>query len=251
MRSIFCALICCGVLATALLADEPQTKDSPQPAAAEATAAPVNEAPAKPAEDASAKPVDGTPAKPADEVKWVSLFNGKDLTGWKVPQFGGEGEVTVENGEMRITMGAMISGICYAGEKPFPKENFEIEVEAKRTMGSDFFATITFPIGDSYASFVTGGWGGNLFGVSCVNDQDASENQYMTLQSVKSNQWYKVRVRVSKDRVQCFFNDKMLADIPREGNRFRTRMEVDLSQPMGITNYCCESVIRSIRYRTF
>ena len=36
------------------------------------------------------------------EDGWISLFNGKDLAGWKVPNFGGEADVTVEDGIMTI-----------------------------------------------------------------------------------------------------------------------------------------------------
>ena len=32
--------------------------------------------------------------KPKDPFAWRSMFDGKTLKGWKVPQFGGEGEVT-------------------------------------------------------------------------------------------------------------------------------------------------------------
>ena len=40
-----------------------------------------------------------TKAEKQPKTKWISLFNGKNLDGWKVPQFGGEGEVHVEKGK--------------------------------------------------------------------------------------------------------------------------------------------------------
>jgi len=46
-----------------------------------------------------------------DAEGWQPLFNGKDLDGWKVTNFGGEGDVLVENGDIVITQGADLSGI--------------------------------------------------------------------------------------------------------------------------------------------
>lgn len=218
---------------------------TPEALKTEAPKAEVTKTEASKTEAPKAEALKAEAPKP-DADGWISLFNGKDLTGWSISKFGGEGEVTVENGEMTISMGAMMSGIRYEGE--FPTENYEIEIVAKRTMGQDFFAMVTFPIGKEFASYVTGGWGGNLFGISCVNGQDASENEFMQLVSVKSNQWYNVRVRVTKEAVECFLDGKSMLKVKREGNTFKTRFEADLSRPFGIANYCCQSVIKSIRY---
>lgn len=200
------------------------------------------------AQDA-AQNVSQNAAPQTDAEGWVSLFNGKDLTGWKVPEFGGEGEVTVEDGILTIGMGAMISGITL--DQPFPfQTNYEIEVTAKRTMGFDFYAAITFPIGEKgYATFINGGWGGGVFGLSCVNGFDASENETMQLITTKNDRWDSFRVRVFEDRIEGWMNDKKIVDCPRDGNEFTTRFEVEYCQPLGISNYCSETKIKSIRYR--
>ena len=39
------------------------------------------------------------------------LFNGKNLDGWKVTDFGGEGEVRVEDGQIIMRMGQPLTGI--------------------------------------------------------------------------------------------------------------------------------------------
>ena len=39
------------------------------------------------------------------------LFNGKSLDGWKVTDFGGEGEVSVEDGQIIMRMGQPLTGI--------------------------------------------------------------------------------------------------------------------------------------------
>jgi hypothetical protein len=111
-------------------------------------------------------------SKKADKDGWKQLFNGKDLEGWKITNFGGEGEVYVENGEVVITQGADLSGIHT--EQEIPKVDYEIQFEAQRAAGSDFFAGLTFPVKDSHCSLILGGWGGGVCGISSLNGMDAS-----------------------------------------------------------------------------
>ena len=58
-----------------------------------------------------------------DKDGWRPLFNGKDLEGWKITNFGGEGEVYIEDGSVVITQGADLSGIHT--EQELPKSNYE------------------------------------------------------------------------------------------------------------------------------
>ena len=48
-----------------------------------------------------------------------------------------------------------------AGDK-VPTDNFEITLQALKRRGDDFFCALTFPVRDSHASFVVGGWAGTL-----------------------------------------------------------------------------------------
>src|SRR5688500_1340062 len=96
---------------------------------------------------------------------WKSLFDGRTLTGWKVTNFGGEGEVHVEKGAIVMEQGSNMTGVTYAG-KDFPKMDYEASLEGKRVKGNDFFCTTTFPVGDTHCSFVVGGWGGTVVGLS-------------------------------------------------------------------------------------
>ena len=47
---------------------------------------------------AAEKPAGENPAEKPDPYQWQSLFDGKTLKGWKIPEFGGEGKVHVEDG---------------------------------------------------------------------------------------------------------------------------------------------------------
>src|SRR4051794_37742745 len=146
------------------------------------------------------------------EPAWRSLFDGKSLAGWKITNFGGEGEVEVRDGAIVMEQGNDMTGVTFAG-KDFPKMNYEVVVEGKRTKGNDFFCTATFPVGDSHSSLVTGGWGGCVVGLSSLDMQDASENETNSLVNFKDNQWYRFKVRVTKDRIQAWIDDKNVVDV--------------------------------------
>jgi hypothetical protein len=47
--------------------------------------------------------------------------------------------------------------------------NYEIKLEAKKVTGNDFFCGMTFPVGDSFCSFIVGGWGGPVVGLSSID----------------------------------------------------------------------------------
>src|SRR4051794_34388659 len=71
--------------------------------------------------------------------QWKPLFDGKSLAGWKVTDFGGEGEVTVQDGQILMRMGQPLTGITWKDEKAIPTDNFEISLQAMKRKGDDFF----------------------------------------------------------------------------------------------------------------
>ena len=86
----------------------------------------------------------GLVAAPAIQAEdgWISMFNGKDLTGWKsneeVP-----GVFTVENGELKVSGGR--AHLFYVGPDGNAKfKSFELKAKVKTTPGSNsgvYFAT--------------------------------------------------------------------------------------------------------------
>jgi len=188
------------------------------------------------AEEAKAKP------------KARSLFDGKTLEHFEVPQFGGDGSVEVENGVIKLGQGVMLTGVTYK-QDDFPKSNYELTWEARRTMGIDFFAAATFPVKDSHCSFIPGGWGGAVVGLSCINGEDASENETTKYIAFKDNQWYQFKVRVTDKKIEAWIEGKQVVDANIEGKKISTRNEVDLSEPMGIAAWQSAAEIRKIELR--
>ena len=188
----------------------------------------------------------GAPAKPA--AAWMPIFDGKTLDGWKFPQFSGQGEVTVENGRMILGQGNDITGVNYA--KEIPRMNYEISLEAMRMVGSDFFCGLTFPFGPEACTFVLGGWGGGLVGLSSINGDDASENETMQTMKFDNNRWYKVRVRVTPEKIEGWIDDEQMLNVVTEGKKISMRPgEIELSAPFGIATFRTQAGLREIKLR--
>ena len=56
----------------------------------------------------------------------------------------------------------------------FPREDYEVSLEARRLEGTDFFCGLTFPVGKEPCTLIIGGWGGTTVGLSNVDDYSAA-----------------------------------------------------------------------------
>lgn len=199
------------------------------------------EAPAAPAK----------PAAPAPKIvagEWHKMFDGKSLDGWKEAPFLGKGTIAVRDGSIIIGKGAM-TGVNY--DKPFPKVNYELRMEAARLQGDDFFATITFPVGDAECSWVNGGWGGTMVGLSSIDSMDASENETSTTYRFQPGQFYKLLLRVTPGWIQAWINDEKVIEANVSGRQIGVRegTQIELSAPLGIATYSTVGAIRNVEYR--
>ena len=181
------------------------------------------------------------------EGEWTSLFDGKTLNGWKLTKFGGDGDVHVDDGDLIMEMGVPLTGITWT--KDFPKKDFEISLDAKRVEGGDFFVGLTFPVRDSHASLIVGGWAGSVVGISCIDGHDASDNETTQVIKFDNNKWYKFRVQVREDRIRCWIDDKQVIDQDIKGKKIHTRSEVDPSRPMGLATYETKAAIKNFKYK--
>ncbi|MBI3418271.1 MAG: DUF1080 domain-containing protein [Verrucomicrobia bacterium] len=215
-----------------------------------ATPAPSTAAPE--AVHAQATPTPSPSAAPASAVSepqaWQSLFDGKTLAGWRETQFAGHGGAHVENGNLVVDAGGGLSGVNYTNT--FPKINYEFVLEAKRVEGSDFFCGITFPVGDTFASFIVGGWGCCIVGVSSVNGEDASQNETSSTMAFEKGRWYRIRLRVMAAKIEAWIDDKQVVDLETTDKRISLRYgEIELSKPFGLATWVTTAAWRDIRLR--
>ena len=183
----------------------------------------------------------------AETDTWKSLFDGKTLGLWKPTRFGGEGEVSIQDGTIQIAMGSDMSGITWSGV--FPEQHYEISMDASRVDGTDFFCGLTFPVGKNPCSFIVGGWGGGICGLSSIDGLDAARNDTTKWREFKTGQWYAIRVRVSPNTITCWIDDEKMVEQPLKGRTLSIRDEVAASKPLGIASFATTAGIKNIRFR--
>jgi len=179
---------------------------------------------------------------------WRPMFDGRSLDDWRETSFTGHGSVRVENGAIVLGAGNPMTGVNWT--RPFPKSNYEVRFEAQRRQGNDFFASLTFPVGDSFATWITGGWGGDIVGISSIDGWDASDNETRQYVNFENNRWYKFRLRVTDARIEASIDDRQIVNVQIEGRAVGLRFgEIKLSAPFGFASYGTTGALRKIEYR--
>ena len=188
------------------------------------------------------------PSAPFEEEGWQSLFDGRTVTGWSETKFSGHGEVEVRDGLILMKMGDPFTGINWTND--FPTMGYEIALDAMRVNGSDFFCGLTVPVGDSFCSLIVGGWGGALVGISSLDGMDASENETTTYENFQQGRWYRVRLRVTRDRLEAWLDQEKLVDVVTAGRKISLRPgEIEESKPFGLACWQTTAALRQIKFR--
>ena len=189
------------------------------------------------------------PSQPFEGEDWQSLFDGKTLTGWRLTEFTGRGEVQCESGLLVLNMGDPFTGINWTNE--VPKINYEVAFDAMRVSGSDFFCGLTVPVRDSFCSLIVGGWGGSLVGISSLDRMDASENETTKFMNFEQGRWYRIRLRVTDKRIEAWIDQEKLINVDISDKQISLRPgDIELSKPFGIASWQTTSALREIRLRT-
>jgi len=186
------------------------------------------------------------PTKDAEKGK--ELFNGKDLSGWKKTEFGGEGEVEVKDGRIVTHEGASLSGVTYTNSLP-ARIDYQITLEGMKIEGDDFFCGLTFPVKDTHCTFIVGGWGGGVVGLSSIDGMDASENETTKYLKFEKNKWYKIKVEVRADRIKGWIDNDLMADAEIKDHKVDLRPGgIELQKPLGLATYQTTAAWKNIKF---
>ena len=150
----------------------------------------------------------------------------------------------VTDGKIVINMGDGASGINWT--KDFPKVNYEVNLEARKTVGNDFFCGMTFPVNDEFCSLIVGGWGGPVVGLSCIDGADASDNETEILKRFDKNVWYSIKLQVTTEKIRAWVDNEKLVDFSYKGHELSVRPEVNLSKPFGICTWITTAELKHI-----
>src|ERR1019366_2008859 len=179
--------------------------------------------------------------------EWQSLFDGKSLAGWKETPFSGHGPVRIENEAIILGAGVM-TGVTWT--KWFPTSNYEIRLDAARLEGRDFFAGITFPVFDSFCSWINGGWNGGVVGLSSLDGYDASENEASFFRQFERGRWYKLRLQVTGRYIAAWIDEEQVIYVDLGTRAIGLREgEIELFKPLGIASYATPAGLRKREYR--
>jgi hypothetical protein len=181
---------------------------------------------------------------------WRSLFDGKSLKGWKETDFAGHSTIEVKDGRIVAGMGEMLTGITLADTNDLPRTNYELYVEGMKLDGVDFWLGLTFPVKTNACTLVLGGWGGAVVGVSSIDHMDASDNETTQYFRFDKNKLYKVAVRVTDQRLECWLDDDQIVNVELAGRKVSMRFgDIELSQPLGLANWQTSAAWQTIKVR--
>ncbi len=178
----------------------------------------------------------------------IVLFDGVSLKNWKSTNFGGEGDVEIEKGQLIMTRGSMLTGVTWTGPE-LPKTNYEVTLEAMRVEGGDFFCGIAFPVGESSASFVAGGWGGSTCGISLIDGEPAIDNETFYLHSFDNKKWYNFCLRVTPEKIQVWIDDFPVVDFKTADRQIAIHPSMEASLPFGLACYGTMAAYRNVKLR--
>ena len=211
------------------------------------------------------------PVKPVDakEKGWVVA----DWSEWKLQETAPEGKVAIlpevpadkptpglapmgeaakKAGVLVLGPGELLSVVKYEGKQPLLVDQYEIAWQAMRMEGSDFFAALTFPVGSAErcGTFVNGGWGGWVTGVSCLEGLFANENETTGSVQFEQGRWYDFTLQVNKECLRALVDGKELFKVGLKDRAISMYPgEIEKSMPLGFTTYSTKGAIRNVRIR--
>ncbi len=182
-------------------------------------------------------------------VDSINMLVGNELGPWEASSFAYEGDLYMWDGVLNTGWGSYISGVTWSKEPP-ARTHFEIELEARFTDGNDFFLGLTVPVKESYATWIVGGWGGTVVGISDINGNSADDNETTLEMIFEKERWYRCKLRVVDERIQCWIDDKKIIDVDTQGKKVNLRPGPIIgSAPIGLAAYDTIAEYRNMVWR--
>jgi hypothetical protein len=174
-------------------------------------------------------------AAPGDD--WLSLFNGKDLTGWRanlMPE-----SFTVTNGLLRVNAPRESAHLFYVGNRATgfePFKNFELEATCRSepNANSGIFIHTDYSVTNAKNHLAKG------YEIQ-LNSQQREKRKTGSLYAVvdldqspvDETQWFKIRITVKDKNITVHLNDKKVIDYTEPENVHRADRPGRVLNPNG------------------
>lgn len=177
---------------------------------------------------------------------WVYMLDKEAHARWKPEgDFVEGGKPEFEDTVVTLTTGEPFSGAKWLGT--FPKTDYEVRLEAKRTKGEDIMCGLLFPVGKDLLSFVMGGWGNTVIGCSSIDELNASENDTYYNMPLKNNIWYEVKLRITPKKIQAWIGKTQVINFEIDDHKISPYPGLEEYAPFGVFTWDSSSEIRNLR----
>jgi hypothetical protein len=168
---------------------------------------------------------------------------------WQDARIEGGGEAKREPDGFTLAEGSPITGNVFPTwqQDGLPLTDYRITYEAMRVSGSDFFGSVTFPVGaiDRCVTFVLGGWGGTQVGISSIDGADATTNPTGSSVRFENGKWYRIRIEVQEQSLRVWLDDRPLVSFNPKGRQLHLRGgDIANCAPFGFATFGTEGRVR-------
>jgi len=175
-------------------------------------------------------------------------------THWQKADIPEEGTFACKDQELTLAPGLPMTGCKFTAWSTLglPGTGYSIEYEAMRAEGDDIFGMCTFPVSShqAHATFVIGGWGGTLTGISSIDFKDASENSTRAEQRFENGVWHHVRIEIRDQDLRAWVNHKRVVNVSILGRKVSLRAGyIDHCLPFGFATWNTTGKIRQVQIR--
>jgi hypothetical protein len=198
------------------------------------------------------------PPKPPPDLPpgvWVPLFDGETLAnwttvklwknkGWKGP---GEGNrAYVDGGRVVLEAGASMIGLAWSGGD-LPVTDYEVSYETLAVGARP--AGLLFPVGTTHCLLLLGHWDGSVVGFSMVDGHWALGNLTRAQMHFEDDTWYRVRVRVTAEKIQAWIDGELIVVLSRDGHAIALAGGRGPLRPLGVEAQAKGGSVRNVRLR--
>jgi hypothetical protein len=87
-------------------------------------------------------------------------------------------------------------------------------------------------------------------GISSLDGMDASENETTKYMGFDKGRWYRIRLRVTSERIEAWIDREKMVNVATTGRRISLRPgDIELSVPLGICSWDTGAALREVKWR--